>query len=149
MRKPPQFKTHKHGKLLFNDGNNSIQLNFDIKSPHCFSAFACMFMISEEYEVRRIVANVCKRYKKYFKQYLGCEKDIIIFDYPNRIEKGERFCITVDVAGLITEHLTKEKLLAIGETISKLMESMTRDLNAQWVLLERTTKGNRKRPEKE
>ena len=66
-------------------------------------------------------------------------------DYSNYLTPNERFRINVDIAGLMSEHLSKGKLLEIGDTITSLLESMTRDLNNEWVLLTKSSKGHRRK----
>ena len=144
MRKPPTERTIRHSAIPFNNGNNVLNMHFDIKTPNVYYACCSIFFITEEPEVNRIVNEVCKRYKKFLKEYLGGEKQLIILDHSNYLTPNERFRINVDIAGLMSEHLSKGKLMEIGDTITTLLESMTRELNANWVLLTKTNKGRRK-----
>lgn len=75
---------------------------------------------------------------------MNCKKEIIILDYPNSIEQGDKFCISVEFAGLIDEEMTKALLLDKAETMAMLLEEMTKTLNYNMVILTKSTKGNRK-----
>ena len=143
MRKPPTERTKKHGSIPFNAGNNVLNMEFDLNRPRCLIASAAIFYTSDEPDVKLIVSKVCKRYKKYITSILNSEKQIVILEHPNYIEQSNRFSITLDVAALYDEHLTKGKLMEIGDNIAAVLESMTMELNANWVLLTKTIKGKR------
>lgn len=75
---------------------------------------------------------------------MNCQKEIIILDYPNSIGQGEKFCISVEFAGLLNEEMTKSLLLDKAERMAMLLEEFTRTLNANMIILTKSTKGNRK-----
>lgn len=137
-------KTIRHQNINFNQNRSILEARFDLKSPHCFSITSYLFFQSEEEDVSRIVSSVCKRFKTYIKYNMNCKKEIIILDYPNSIEQGDKFCISVEFAGLIDEEMTKALLLDKAETMAMLLEEMTKTLNYNMVILTKSTKGNRK-----
>ncbi|MEE3490580.1 MAG: hypothetical protein VZR10_06915 [Methanobrevibacter sp.] len=137
-------KTIRHQNINFNQNRSILEARFDLKSPHCFNITSYLFFQSEEEDVSRIVSSVCKRFKTYIKYNMNCKKEIIILDYPNSIEQGDKFCISVEFAGLIDEEMTKSLLLDKAETMAMLLEEMTKTLNYNMVILTKSTKGNRK-----
>ena len=137
-------KTIRHQNINFNQNRSILEAKFDLKSPHCYHITSYLFFQSEEEDVSRIVSSVCKRFKTYIKYNMNCQKEIIILDYPNTIEQGEKFCISVEFAGLIDEEMTKSLLLDKAETMAMLLEEMTKTLNYNMVILTKSTKGNRK-----
>lgn len=138
-------KTVKHQIIKFNENRSRLEAKFDLKSPHCYHITSSLFFQSEEEDVQRIVSSVCKRFKTYIKYNMNCQKEIIILDYPNSIEQGDKFCISVEFAGLIDEEMTKALLLDKAETMAMLLEEMTRTLNANWIILSQSRKGNRRK----
>lgn len=137
-------KTIRHQNINFNQNRSILEARFDLKSPHCFNITSYLFFQSEEEDVTRIVSSVCKRFKTYIKYNMNCQKEIIILDYPNSIEQGEKFCIQVEYAGLNKEKMTKSLLLDKAERMAMLLEEFTRTLNSNMIILTKSTKGNRK-----
>lgn len=137
-------KTVKHQIIKFNENRSRLEAKFDLKSPHCYHITSSLFFQSEEEDVQRIVSSIIKRFKVYIKYNMNCKKEIIILDYPNSIEQGEKFCISVEFAGLIDEEMTKSLLLDKAETMAMLLQEMTKTLNYNMVILTKSTKGNRK-----
>ena len=142
-RRKTMTKTVKHQIIKFNDNRSTLEAKFDLKSPHCYHITSYLFFQSEE-DVSRIVSSVCKRFKTYIKYNMNCQKEIIILDYPNSIEQGEKFCISVEFAGLNDKEMTKALLLDKAERMAMLLEEMTKTLNYNMVILTKSTKGNRK-----
>ncbi|WP_406535475.1 hypothetical protein [Methanobrevibacter sp.] len=136
-------KTIRHQNINFNQNRSILEAKFDLKSPHCYHITSYLFFQSEE-DTSRIVSSVCKRFKTYIKYNMNCKKEIIILDYPNTIEQGEKFCISVEFAGLIDEEMTKSLLLDKAERMAMLLEEFTRTLNSNMIILTKSTKGNRK-----
>lgn len=137
-------KTIRHQNINFNQNRSILEARFDLKSPHCFNITSYLFFQSEEEDVQRIVSSVCKRFKTYIKYNMNCQKEICIIDYSSSITPGEKFCISVEFAGLIDEEMTKSLLLDKAETMAMLLEEMTKTLNYNMVILTKSTRGNRK-----
>lgn len=137
-------KTVRHQNINFNQNRSILEAKFDLKSPHCYHITSYLFFTTEEEDASRIVSSVCKRFKTYIKYNMNCQKEIIILDYPNSIGQGEKFCISVEFAGLLNEEMTKSLLLDKAERMAMLLEEFTRTLNANMIILTKSTKGNRK-----
>ena len=137
-------KTVKHQIIKFNENRSTLEAKFDLKSPHCYHITSYLFFQSEEEYVQRIVSSIINRFKVYIRYNMNCKKEIVILDYPNSIEQGEKFCISVEFAGLIDEEMTKALLLDKAERMAMLLEEMTKTLNYHMVILTKSSKGNRK-----
>ena len=135
---------NKYEYVKFNNNRSQLEGKFSLDAPHCFHITSYLFFTTEEEDVIRIVSSVCKRFKTYIKYNMNCKKEIIILDYPNSIEQGDKFCISVEFAGLIDEEMTKSLLLDKAERMAMLLEEFTRTLNYNMVILTKSTKGNRK-----
>lgn len=140
-------KTVKHQIIKFNENRSTLEAKFDLKSPHCYHITSYLFFQSEEEDVQRIVSSIINRFKTYIRYNMNCKKEINIIDIPNEIVAGERFCIGIEFAGLIDEEMTKALLLDKAERMAMLLEEFTRTLNANWILLSKTRKGNRRKRE--
>ena len=137
--------SRRHFKVSFNNGNNALLLSYNIERPHSFNASSCLCFTSNENErtIERTLSEACKRYKKHIKEHLPTEREIIILDAPKTVDSNDRFYLNVDVAGLLNERLTKEKLVDVGDIIARLLQSLTMDLNSNWIVLSKTKKGKK------
>lgn len=138
-------KTIKHQNVYFNDNRSMLEARFDLKNPHCFTITSYLFFTTEEEDASRILSSITNRFRTYIKFNMCSEKEINIIDYPTTIEQGEKFCIQVEYAGLNKEEMTKSLLLDKAERMAMLLEEFTRTLNANMIILTKSSKGNRKK----
>ena len=146
MKMSKEKRNNRHLTIPYNNGNNALLLSYNIERPHSFNASSCLCFTSNENErtIERTLSDACKRYKKHIKEHLPTEREIIIVDAPTTVDSNERFYITLDIVGLMSEHLSKGMLMDIGDTIAMLLQSLTMDLNSKWIRLSRPRKGKRK-----
>lgn len=136
---------NKYEYVKFNNNRSQLEGKFSIDAPHCYHISSYLFFTTEEPEVQRILASVVNRLKTYIKYNMWSEKEICIIDYSSSIIPGEKFVISVEYTGLISEHMTKSLLLNKCERMAMLLEEFTRTLNANMIILTSTSRGNRKR----
>ena len=145
MMMSKEKRNNRHLTIPYNNGNNALLLSYNIERPHSFNASSCLCLTSNENErtIERTLSDACKRYKKHIKEHLPTEREIIIVDAPTTVDSNERFYLNIDVAGLLNERLTKEKLVDVGDIIARLLQSLTMDLNSNWIVLSKTKKGKK------
>lgn len=131
--------------VKFNNNRSQLEGKFSLDAPHCYHITSYLFFTTEEEDVQRIVSSVCKRFKTYIKYNMCSEKEINIIDYPSSITQGEKFVISIEYSGLIGEHMTKALLLDKCERMAMLLEEFTRTLNANMIILAKSSRGNRKK----
>ena len=116
---------------------------FDITKPHCFNADCCItFKVEDNDDYHIIVTNILKRYKRYLKNEIKTLKHILILEAPVDLKNRDEFGITFSMTALVDELLNKHRLELIGEQIAYILESMTMELNAQWIRPIRSRKGH-------
>lgn len=138
-------KTIKHQNVHFNDNRSRLEAMFDLNNPHCFTITSYLFFTTQKEDVQKALSSITNRFRTYIKFNMCCEKEINIIEYPTTIEKGEKFCIQVEYAGLNKEKMTKSLLLDKAERMAMLLEEMTNTLDSNMIILTKSTKGNRKK----
>lgn len=125
----------RHFNALYNDGRNKLELQLNIGYRHSFTGTTTIWLQSEEEEryIIRTLKHLGEKYKKVIKDYLNPEKSIIIFDNPSSIN-GSKFMVTIHIAALMEEEVTKNKLVDYSELLIPIFESYSQELNALMII---------------
>lgn len=125
----------KHFNALYNDGRNKLELQLNIGYRHSFTGSTTIWLQSEENEffILRTLKHLGEKYKRIIKDYLNPEKSIIIFDLPSSIN-GSKFMVTIHIAALMKEEVTKNKLVDYSELLIPIFESFIQELNALMII---------------
>lgn len=124
---------NKHVYQQWNGGRNRIELQYSSAAPNSFTASTGIWLKSEESDCREVLNKILAKHKKHLEYYLNCEKSIIIFDIPKKIEQGKRFWLNLDIAGLTNSRMSKSILVDKGDTMKEILNSMYQELNANWI----------------
>lgn len=125
----------RHFNAVYNDGRNKLELQLNIGYRHSFNGSTTIWLQSEEEEkyILRTLKHLGEKYKKAIKDYLNPEKSIIIFDNPSSIN-GSKFMVTIHIAALMKEEVTKNKLVDYSELLIPIFESYSQELNALMII---------------
>lgn len=125
---------NKHVYQEWNEGRNRIELQYSSATPNSFTASTGIWLKSEEADCREVLSKILAKYKKHLEYYLNCEKSIIIWDIPKKIEQGKRFWLNLDIAGLTNLNMSKSILVDKGDTMKEILNSMSQELNALMII---------------
>lgn len=125
----------RHLNVLYNDGRNKMELQLNVGYRHSFTGSTTIWLQSEEEEkyILRTLKHLGEKYKRIIKDYLNPEKSIIIFDNPSSIN-GSKFMVTIHIAALMEEEVTKNKLVDYSEVLIPIFESYSQELNALMII---------------
>lgn len=125
----------RHFNALYNDGRNKLELQLNIGYRHSFTGSTTIWLQSKEEEkyILRTLKHLGEKYKRIIKDYLNPEKSIIIFDNPSSIN-GSKFMVTIHIAALMEEEVTKNKLVDYSELLIPIFESYSQELNALMII---------------
>ena len=125
----------RHLNVLYNDGRNKMELQLNVGYRHSFTGSTTIWLQSEEEEryIIRTLKHLGEKYKRIIKDYLNPEKSIIIFDNPSSIN-GSKFMVTIHIAALMEEEVTKNKLVDYSELLIPIFESYCQELNALMII---------------
>lgn len=131
----PRRKDIRYYKEYYNLGRSKIDLNFNLNYKHTFNASTTIWLKSEENEffILRTLKHLGEKYKRIIKDYLNPEKSIIIFDLPSSIN-GSKFMVTIHIAALMKDEVTKNKLVDYSELLIPIFESYSQELNALMII---------------
>lgn len=131
----PRTKDMRYYKEFYNLGKSKIDLNFNLNYKHTFNASTTIWLKSEENEffILRTLKHLGEKYKRIIKDYINPEKSIIIFDNPSSIN-GSKFMVTIHIAALMEEEVTKNKLVDYSELLIPIFESYSQELNALMII---------------
>ena len=126
---------NKHVYQQWNDGRNKLELQLNIGYRHSFTGSTTIWLQSKEEEkyILRTLKHLGEKYKRIIKDYLNPEKSIIIFDNPSSIN-GSKFMVTIHIAALMEEEVTKNKLVDYSELLIPIFESYSQELNALMII---------------
>lgn len=124
---------NKHIYQQWNGGRNRIELQYSSSAPNSFTASTGIWLKSEDADCREVLNKILEKYKKHLEYYLNCERQIIIFEFPKKIEQGKRFWLNLDIAGLTNSRMSKSILVDKGDTMKEILNSMYQELNANWI----------------
>lgn len=125
----------RHFNATYNDGRNKMELQLNIGYRHSFTGSTTIWLQSEEEDryIIRTLKHLGEKYKKVIRDYLNPEKSIIIFDVPSSIN-GSKFMVTIHIAALMEEEVTKAKLVDYSEVLIPIFESYSQELNALMII---------------
>lgn len=125
----------RHFNALYNDGRNKMELQLNVGYRHSFTGSTTIWLQSEEEEkyILRTLKHLGEKYKRIIKDYLNPEKSIIIFDNPSSIN-GSKFMVTIHIAALMKDEVTKNKLVDYSEVLIPIFESYSQELNALMII---------------
>lgn len=136
----------KHFNSVYNDGRSKMELQYNLDYRHSFTGSTTIWLKSEESDkyILHVLHQLGEKYKKIIREFLEPEKSIIIFDVPTVIN-GKDFMVTIHIAALMGEKVTKSKLVDYSEILIPIFESYIQELNALMIIPTRHARKNIRR----